>query len=75
MPVWDKNVLSNLSIQVPYENCKNRIEKIVNIYDELCEYYEKFMTTNNAEQIIKLFNNLFPQYSSITDIKKIDLAI
>lgn len=75
MPVWDTNVLSNLSIKVPYNNCKNRIEKIINIYSELCEYYKGFMTTDNAKQIIRLFDDIFPQYNSITDIKKIDLAI
>ena len=73
--VWDKNVLSNLFINAPYSNCKNRIEKIISTYNELNSWYEHFLTTQNANDIIKLFDSLFPQYSSITNIKKIDLAI
>ena len=70
--VWDRNVLSNLYIKVPYNN---RIGKIIGTYDKLNGWYEHFLATQNAHDIIKLFDNLFPQYSTITDIKKVDLAI
>ena len=75
MPVWDSNVLSNLLISTPQGNFQDKIEQSVKIYDELCNYYDKFMITDNAKDIVKTFDNLFPQYNSITNIKKVDLAI
>lgn len=75
MPVWDNNIFSNLSIKKPIGNFKDKIVQSVSIYNELCNYYKEFLNTNNAKQIIKLFDDIFPQYNSITDIKKIDLAI
>lgn len=75
MPVWDNNVLSNLSIDNPKGSFQNKIEQSVNIYKELCNYYKQFLDKDNAREIIKIFDNLFPKYSSITDIKKVDLAI
>lgn len=75
MPVWDNNVLSNLSIKKPNGNFQDKIIKSIIVYSNLCNYYKEFLNTDNAKQILKLFNDIFPQYSSITDIKKIDLAI
>ena len=75
MPVWDNNVLSHLSINIPKGSFHSKIEQSVLIYNDLCNYYDKKLKENNAKDIIKIFNNLFPQYRSITDIKKLDLAI
>lgn len=75
MPVWDNNVLSNLQIKKPVGDFKNKIIKSIIVYGKLCNYYKEFLNTNNAKQIIKLFDNMFPEYNQITDIKKIDLAI
>ena len=54
---------------------QDKIEQSVKIYNKLCDYYDKFMITDNAKGIVKTFDNLFPQYGSITNIKKVDLAI
>lgn len=73
-PVWDKNVLSNLSIKTPGNWCKNRVKKIVETYSILENWYTDYIETQNAKDVIYLFDEVFPN-TQVTNIKKIDLAL
>lgn len=73
-PVWDKYVMENTSIKIPYYNCKKRKEKIIDAYNKLCDWYESYMFTNEAKEIIHQFDLIYPN-TKITDIKKIDLFL
>jgi hypothetical protein len=73
-PVWDVNVLSNLSIQPPCYYHKNRLEATVNTYLLLESWYTEYMTTQNAKDVINAFDSVYPN-TNITPTKKIDLAL
>ena len=74
MPVWDKIVLSQLSIKPPPYNSKNRLKEIINIYSVIEDWYIHYLETKNSKDVIYIFDKTFPD-TQITNIKKIDLAL
>lgn len=74
MPVWDKNVLSQLNIKEPSPTCADRIKRIAETYSILQKWYADYLETDNANEVIGRFDELFPN-SGLTALKKIDLAL
>lgn len=70
MPIWDKFVLQNLSLRTPYYYEKDRLQKTVQLYQQICRWYQ----TEEAAQKLQLFNELFPN-TPISDTKKIDFIL
>ena len=70
MPIWDKFVLQNLGLHTPYHYEKNRLQKTLQLYQHICDWYK------SSEAIEKLneFNRLFPDVD-ISDVKKIDFIL
>ncbi len=73
-PVWDKYVLQNLGLKAPYASCKNRIDRIVSLYDEIIDWYKSFTINAEAIEIIGKFDLKYPD-SKISNVKKIDLVL
>jgi len=74
MPVWDEFVLKNLNLKKPSTYSQERIQKTINLYSEICRWYNDFLKTDEAKQWIKLFDDQYPNYK-ISDVKKIDLIL
>lgn len=74
MPVWDQFVMKNAGIKVPSYSVKNREQRIISAYDQLVKWYADYLQTQEARDIIDLFNIKFPDVG-ITDVKKIDLFL
>lgn len=70
MPIWDKFVLQNLGLRTPYYYEKDRIQKTVQLYQRICDWYE----SEQAREQLKVFNELFPN-ENISDVKKIDFIL
>lgn len=70
MPVWDKHVLENLGLHPPKYSEKNRFEKVVSVYNSICDWYQ----TQEATSMIPIFEEHFP-YANISSTKKIDLIL
>lgn len=70
MPIWDKFVLQNLGLCAPYSYEKDRLQKTVQLYQKIYEWY----TTEEALQKLAFFNQQFPD-TNITDVKKIDFIL
>jgi hypothetical protein len=75
MPIWDLYVLKNLNIVLKQGKPRDRLELSVILYKKIQEYYVELLKTSWAEKAIILFNNLLPEYSSISMIKKLDFFI
>ena len=73
-PVWDVNVLSNLSIKPPRYYAKNRLVEIVSTYGVLENWFDDYLKTQNALNVICLFDEIYPNLE-ITAVKKIDFAL
>jgi hypothetical protein len=74
MPVWDANVLSQLSIKAPSYSQSNRLNATIETYSVLQKWYAVYLKTPNAQEVTTRFDELFPN-TQITDLKKIDLIL
>lgn len=73
-PVWDMFVLENLGVKKIYPTAKNREEKIVAAYQQICCWYTDFLNGEEAKIILELFDEVFPNIN-ITNTKKVDLFL
>jgi hypothetical protein len=73
-PVWDRFVLENLGIKKVSYSSKDRDSQIISAYDKICKWYDDFMGNENAELIVSLFDEMFPD-TKITATKKVDLFL
>ena len=74
MPVWDKNVISQLSLDAPPYYRQNRLQAVIETYSVLGKWFANYLETQNAKDVIHIFNKVFPNIQ-VTNIKKIDLAL
>lgn len=74
MPVWDMFVLENLGIKQINASAKNREQKIIDAYNQTCKWYNDFLNTEDANLIVKIFDEMFPDVC-ITNVKKIDMFL
>lgn len=72
MPVWDQYVLANIGVSAPSQYSKT-IDKCIDVYSKIVSWYESFLKTDEAKEMIELFDKQLPRYSHFTNIKKIDL--
>ncbi|MCL2696885.1 MAG: hypothetical protein FWE74_02245 [Oscillospiraceae bacterium] len=72
-PVWDKNVLTQLSINHPQYYQKDRLETTIKTYYDIEKWYASYLKTQNAQDIIDQFDILIPNI--LTNVKKIDLVL
>lgn len=74
LPILDKFVLTNLGLSLPGYHSKNRLEKVVSIYQEIIEWYKVFLNQEKVGEIIDMFDTVYPN-SGITNIKKVDFIV
>ena len=77
MPIWDTNVLSQLSITPPRYNQKDRLKQLkeaVKKYAIIEDWYINYLKTQNAKDVLDVFDEMFPNIQ-MTDVKKIDWAL
>lgn len=73
-PVWDSFVLKNLGLKPPYYSDKDRLNKNVLLYGKICDWYDDYLQTGEAKEIIELFDKRYPDIL-ISNVKKIDLIL
>lgn len=73
-PVWDEYALRNLGLKKPAYGTKNRIDRMISVYNDIVKWYVDFLQSNEASYIIKLFDSKFKN-NNLTDTKKIDLIL
>lgn len=70
MPIWDAMVLKNLGLRAPSAYAEGRADKIVKLYDTICQWYQSSEALECAEQ----FERLFPG-TNLTATKKADFIL
>ena len=71
MPIWDSKVLERIGINVSKKRGQKKLEETIELYDDIVKWYRDLK--NNKEsynEYIASFDSRFPDYSSISDIKK-----
>ena len=74
MPVWDQYVLMNAGIAAPKPYYVT-IERCVETYGKVIQFYADLLNTNEAKEMVALFDQKLPVYQHFTTIKKIDLML
>lgn len=73
-PIIDAWVLKNLGFKLPYTYDKNRIPKIIKLYEKITEWYNNLLAIDEGKNYIQQFNTICPN-RHITDVKKIDFIL
>lgn len=75
MPIWDKYVVQNLKIKVPQYGDVKRMDTIIMQYQQIITWYEDFLESEKAHECITKFDEVFPDYRWISDVKKVDFFL
>lgn len=75
MPIWDVYVLTHVGLELGGKSKKEQLENRVELYEKIILWYNNFLKTDEAHQIISLFNTIMPNYTWLTPVKKIDYII
>lgn len=72
-PIWDSRVIKCLGVKVSLNQCKeDRLKLVIARYKEIEEWYSEYLLTAEAKENITFFDTTFPEFSKISDTKKID---
>lgn len=76
MPIWDSKVLDRIGIKSSNKRGQQKLEETIELYDVIVQWYSD-LKANKASynEYITSFDSRFPDYSSISDIKKIDFIL
>lgn len=75
MPIWDSKVLAVLKLKVSGTKADIRFSNTVLLYDRICVWYRDFLKTDNANMMIRRFDEEFPEFQSMSPTKKIDFIL
>ena len=73
-PVIDRWVLDNLGLRLPRYGEKDKLEKVVGVYESIVTWYHEFLITPAARQAMNRFDQLCPN-CAVTPLKKVDFIL
>jgi hypothetical protein len=73
-PVIDKFVLKHFRLSLPYPKAKNRFERVLNLYESLCEQFSGLIASSTGSTILDCFDRRFG-HTNLTALKKVDLVL
>ena len=74
-PVWDKWVLTNTNTRIPSYTSKTKMGEAKVAYRAIQEWYRRFLRSTDGELVVRLFNEMIPEHTEITDLKKVDFVL
>ncbi len=74
-PIWDQYVLQNLNMELVGKTKEERISNAIKLYDNIVNWYAEFLQTEKAYECVCVFDTMLPDYSWLSDIKKIDFVL
>ena len=74
-PIWDQYVLQNLGLALSGKTKEDKLQNAVRLYDNIVAWYEEYLKTDEANENIKTFDRLLPDYAWISNTKKIDCLL
>lgn len=70
-PIWDSHVMNIVGIK----NKPMPVKDYVEIYNELTKNVHSFLQTNDGAKCVEEFDRMFPNFTDINPVKKIDLFL
>ena len=74
-PIWDQYVLQNLGLELTGKTKEEKLLKAIDLYRRIEQWYADYLGTAAARKNIEEFDQLLPEYSWISDTKKIDCLL
>ena len=71
-PIWDRYIIQNLNMKLSGKTSQEKLENVIALYADIEKWYADFLKTDKAKECIRVFDQTLPDYSGISDIKKID---
>ena len=71
-PIWDQYVLQNLGLELTGKTQDEKPHNAIILCDEIVRWYEEYLQTDEAQRNIQEFDRWLPQYSWVSNVKKID---
>ena len=75
MPIWDSKVLAALQLRLAGSSPNIRLSNAVVLYERLCKWYQDFMKTDAAIEMLQRFDKEFPEFRIMSQTKKIDFIL
>ncbi|EPG67753.1 hypothetical protein LEP1GSC061_0903 [Leptospira wolffii serovar Khorat str. Khorat-H2] len=73
-PIWDSIVLGNLELEIPKASDPDRLDRIVQLYSEIQDWYADYLSSETGQEAVRLFDEKYPE-NKISDLKKIDFIL
>ena len=74
-PIWDSVVLERLGLRLRGTTAQAKLENAVGVYESIVGWYADYLATEDAARNIALFDELLPDYSWLTSVKKVDFLL
>ena len=74
-PIWDQYVIQNLNLQLSGKTKEEKLKNAIHLYDEIEQWYAKFLESEKGKECVSTFNRFFPEYEWISDTKKMDTIL
>lgn len=74
-PIWDQYVLRNLGLELIGKTQEEKLHNAMLLYDRIVMWYSDYLTTDEARENIKEFDQLLPEFAWVSDTKKIDCLL
>lgn len=73
MPILDSRVLANMNLKIPdYPKGEKKKERAKEVYKTISKRYANFCTTPESDEVVRILDDLFPDYTDFSKTKKID---
>ena len=74
-PIWDQYVLQNLGLELTGKTQEEKLQNAIALYDAILSWYDGYLQTDEAYENILEFDRWLPQYSWVSNVKKIDCLL
>lgn len=74
-PIWDQYVLNNLNLVLTGKSPVEKLQCATALYREIEKWYVDYLKTSEARKNIGFFDRMLPNYSWVSDTKKIDCLL
>ena len=71
-PIWDSRVLKCLHDELSGRSDEEKLNSAKALYSRIEKLYGEYMKTEEAEKNVAFFDDFFPDYTWISNVKKID---
>ncbi len=76
MPIWDSIVLCKLGMKPSQSlNKEERLTATEKMYQDMVSWYQEFCQSEKAQEMLGAFDCAFPQFVSMSLVKKIDFLL